>query len=354
ILINRALVQLGLAAFRCGLWADAFNCLAEISGSGHTRELLGQIISVARPGVERDEDAEREERRNRVPYHMHINFELVDACALFASMFLELPKIAANKMENMRIRLFGKALESMEKRTFVGPPEGVRDTVVQAGVAILDGNWRKAVDLTLGMKVWQLWTARDLEGIRERLRKQIKNLALITYLHVYYCYYDSISMKSLCDTFELEPAAAHALVSKLVYEHAIQARLDQPTECLVVHRAPLSSLQTLALELADRVSDLVDFNDRLLSARLGRISAVDEYRGREGQSRSRRFDISKLNSAEAGGREYGYRGGRDNRPRTGGGAGGGYGGNRQYQGRNTGGGRYGTSTGGAMRARENV
>ncbi len=65
------------------------------------------------------------------------------------------------------------------------------------------------------------------------------------------------------------------LVSKLMYSGELEARWDGPSGTVVLHHAPPSKLQALALEFADRVSALAEFNERQLGARTG----VDRFGG---------------------------------------------------------------------------
>lgn len=44
----------------------------------------------------------------------------------------------------------------------------------------------------------------------------------------------------------------------------LQASLDEPTSCLVMHRTEPSSLQSLSLQLADKLYNLVENNERIL------------------------------------------------------------------------------------------
>lgn len=307
ILYNRALTMLGIAAFRTGQYAEAHECLAEICGGGHTKELLAQGINQARHGqMERDPEMEREERRRLVPYHMHVNVDLADACHLTSAMLLEVPNIAAAEFDPRRREIskaFRRHLDFLDGKSFVGPPETTRDTIILAALALAEGEWRKAADFITSLKVWNLWIGRGGERVKEGLINAIKEAGLVTYLHTYSQFYDSLSRESLCDMFQLTPSNVQSICSKLIYNGDLAAKWDQPTNTIVVMRAPPSKLQALALDFANHVVTLADNNEHMVQARAsGSEKFFGDDRRNMGQGegqyrRGRRTDLARQGPA---------------------------------------------------------
>ncbi|NXF56429.1 EIF3C factor, partial [Oceanites oceanicus] len=101
ILYNRTMVQLGICAFRQGLIKDAHNALLDIQSSGRAKELLGQGL-LLRSLQERNPEQEKVEKRRQVPFHMHVNLELLECVYLVAAMLLEIPYMAAHEFDARR------------------------------------------------------------------------------------------------------------------------------------------------------------------------------------------------------------------------------------------------------------
>jgi translation initiation factor 3 subunit C len=337
IAYNRALAQLGICAFRAGLYAEAHEALGEICGSGHIKELLAQGVAPFRPNngapaPERDERAEAEERRRLQPYHMHINVDLVEACHLVSAMLLEVPNIAAAEGDPRRrevSRAFRKYLEGWEKKPFVGPPESGRDTVMMASVALAEGNWERAEALVLGMRVWGLLggAARGGDRVATALRTAIKEAGLVTYLHTFSRFYDSLSRDELAKMFQLPAEAVQSVASRLIFTGELAAKWDQPSATIVMQQTNPSRLQALAEGFSEHVQALTDANQRALEIKTG----TERFGDRDGGERGAYF------AGRGGGYAGGFAGGfaGSGGYRGGGGGGGGY-----YRGRGGGGGGY--------------
>ena len=89
---------------------------------------------------DRNPEQEKQERRRLVPYHMHINLELVEAVHLVCAMLLELPNLAHNAFDPRRrtstvSRSFRRQLDHFDRQVFNGPPENTRDFVMSAAQA---------------------------------------------------------------------------------------------------------------------------------------------------------------------------------------------------------------------------
>jgi len=121
VLFNRALVQLGFAAFRQGRIVDAHNCLQEIVSSNRSKELLAQGINTNRYQAEKTKEQEKQESRRQIPYHMHINNDLLESVYLVSAMLLEIPNIAQSFHHKDKKKKYFKTFPEMftTKRKFI-------------------------------------------------------------------------------------------------------------------------------------------------------------------------------------------------------------------------------------------
>merc|ERR1719489_194505 len=274
ILYNRTMVQLGLCGFRHAEIKDAHNALLDIQLGGRSKELIAQGLLPQRQHekILRSSEQEKIEKARQMPFHMHINLEQLECVYLVSAMCIEIPYLAAHEYDARR-RMISKSyyqqLRSSERQALVGPPESMREHVVAASKAMRNGDWRKAanyiINEKMNAKVWDLFY--DADSVRSMLTRKIQEESLRTYLFTYSNVYDSISIPVLADLFELDTTAVHAVVSKMIITEELMASLDQPSQCIVMHRSEPSRLQSIALQLSDKVSQLVENNERLLEQR---------------------------------------------------------------------------------------
>ena len=287
ILFNRTLVQVGLCAFRANLVYESQNTLQEICGSGRQKELLAQGVMIQRYSQVTPEQ-ERLERQRQLPFHMHINLELLECVYLTCSMLLEIPLLAQTTSHpDIRKRIISKTyrrlLEFHERQIFTGPPENIRDHVMQASKALAAGEWKNSADLIISIKIWELMP--EPEKIKKMLTEQIQEEGLRTYLFTYSSYYDTLAVTTLASMFELSERKVAAIVSKMISHEELPAALDQVNSVIIFRKGvELSKLQGLALTLSDKASALIESNERTLEQRTqGTTNAFERPGGQGGR-----------------------------------------------------------------------
>eukprot|EP00745_Piridium_sociabile_P042388 TRINITY_DN85371_c0_g1_i1.p1 TRINITY_DN85371_c0_g1~~TRINITY_DN85371_c0_g1_i1.p1 ORF type:complete len:942 (-),score=320.40 TRINITY_DN85371_c0_g1_i1:456-3281(-) len=273
ILYNRTLVQLGLCGFRQGHVRDAHNALVDIQSSNRAKELLAQGL-VPQRQHERTPEQEKIEKRRLLPYHMHINLELLECVYLVSAMLLEIPYMAAHELD-VRRRMISKnfhhVMKMSERQTLTGPPESMREHVVAASKAMKAGDWRACknfiINEKMNAKVWDLFFQRD--KVRDLITSKIQEESLRTYLFCYSSVYDSLSLPLLAQMFELGRPVCHSIISKMIINEELMASMDEPTLMLSMHRTEPTRLQSLALQLAEKVASHVENNERIMEVKQG-------------------------------------------------------------------------------------
>ncbi|KAG9220785.1 hypothetical protein CCMSSC00406_0002615 [Pleurotus cornucopiae] len=314
IMYNRTVVQLGLCAFRCGLIKEAQATLQDIFTTQRVKELLAQGVHQQRFQTLSPEQ-EKAERQRQLPFHMHINTELLEAAFLVSSMLVEIPLLASIDSEELKRKAiskpFRRLLDFADRQVFTGPPESTRDHIMQASKALQDGEWEHCRDLIQSIKIWSLMP--EAASVKEMLAKRIQEQGLRTYLFTYAPHYTTLSLSLLSRTFSLPLRTVTSIVSKMIWSEELSASLDQAQGVVVFHRIEFSRAQQLAQTVADKVAAMVEQNEKALDAKMGVTTGWGDRQGadkgekRGEQTQERRGRGDRTRGARGGMRGRGSR-----------------------------------------------
>jgi len=256
----------------------------EIQSQGRVKELLAQGIQrYSDKYNEKNTEQENAERRRQTPYHMHINLELLECVYLICAMLLEIPNMACEVGDGRRrviSKMFRRYMDYYDRQPFKGPPENSRDHVMAASKCLAKGDWEKCSKLLLSLSVWNLIPEHEI--VKTKLKEKIKIEALRTYLLTYSSHYESMSLDTLCKSFDLSEKTLHTVVSKMMINEDLHAAWDQPTGSIILHKVDPTPLQSVSLRYAEKAALLVESNERLFDAVTGGSVYRDEYRGGKG------------------------------------------------------------------------
>lgn len=257
ILFNRVVVQLGLAAFKLCLIEDCHQVLNELLASSHLREILGQQ-TLQRISANVGSSSSADEREQLcLPYHQHINLDLIDLVFMTCSLLIEVPQMTAfySGIKVKRIpysqKSIRRALEHYDKSAFQGPPETLRDYVLHAAKSMQKGDWKKCNFYLKSIPTWKLLANAD--SVLENLAERVQIESLKTFFFTYKRFYDKISLSKLSELFNLPQEKIMEIMEFVITEYDIDAKLNESKNTIVVEGDEITKLEEVALKLNKEV-----------------------------------------------------------------------------------------------------
>lgn len=261
VLFNRSLVQLGLSAFRKGLIDETQQLLQEIATSPRQKELLGQ-------GVQRFQLQQSQiDKQRLLPFHMHINLELLECSFYTASLLIEIPQMAQNpelmKKRQNSSKSFKRVLEYHEKQYFDGPPEDTRDHIMLAARQLSNFNWEKSYELLNSIKIWDLFS--NAEALKKSFIEKLQIASLKTYIFTNRKHFSKCSIDKLNRLFKLDEDKIKSILSKMIFNEEVSAFLNIESNVIqfIDDENKPNKLQELIVGLSDKCNSIIERNEKL-------------------------------------------------------------------------------------------
>ncbi|KCV68683.1 hypothetical protein H696_04974 [Fonticula alba] len=257
-LYNRALVQLGLCAFRQGHLLEAQDALTDFVNNKYLRDLLTQGYTQSRAN-----DCTAPEKEARQPFHLHLSTDLIECVFSVCSLILQVP-LSLRPDRPMRInRVLSRNMDNFEKQLLRGPPENTREYIYYATRAMLAGDWVKCQNYINSIRIWQLMP--DHKRVLEMIGTRIQEACLKSYVLANSQYFSNIKLSHLTAKFDLDERAVMEIISNMIISRDLDGFVDDQTKVLYINPKAETNLQRKSLQMVDRLTSLVEANEKLFN-----------------------------------------------------------------------------------------
>merc|ERR1712228_228630 len=235
---------------------------------------------------------EQTQQARMLPPHFHINHDLLEAAHLLSSLFIEIPNMINNSYNKSFIRnqYFRRIWHQYLRRDLRVPPENTKDKILTTGINMQNGEYVTCKNMISSLKLWD--NLKHPRFVKKKVFSMIKRECLRCYLYRYGSVYHSISIDRLSEMFAMSKAHTKQFISKLIITAGNDSKfasLDEMTGCVVIHQSPPMPIQRTALEYSDKLSFLIEQNEKLLGiySRFGRAKQSGgggaKWKGKDGE-----------------------------------------------------------------------
>jgi len=221
VFYNRALIQLGVSAFRRGEFEMAKYFLSPLCclGTSRLRDNLCQTN-------EKLSTLEKEDKKKLIPYTMTLNLEEVEIIFYLTLMLEDTDKLLLQKLglEDSDIYL-KRQIQSFEKQIFMSVPESSRQSILTACENLLVGNLAKAKEFLLSSILFKSNTLIDSEELKSKVFERLKIVGLRCFLLNSQSDYVNLTVEVLKERFEIqEEGTIRKEINQLIVKGLINAR----------------------------------------------------------------------------------------------------------------------------------
>ena len=243
ILFNRAMAQLGLSAPRQVCSPRLRRASAEpLHGRARARAARSGRHAVALPRTQRGA-GRSSSAAARCPSTCTSTSSSSRACTWCARCCRRCPTWPTACAARAATTSRSHGSDNYERQTFNGPPDNIRDHIMAATRKMLDGKWKDAKELILGLDVWKLLPG-DKDAVLVNVTRRLKEEAMRTHLFQFAAQLASVSLDILAEMFELDFKAAYSLVSRMIMSEELQGMCDDVTRTVVMSHVEPSRLQS--------------------------------------------------------------------------------------------------------------